>query len=324
MAPEQVRAQPLDRRCDVWSAGVIAWELFAGRRLHDTNSDPAALLLRIATEPVARLSTVRPDIPPAVDEAIAWALAHDRARRCPTAEQFRDRLLKAWGDRAGPADSSEVAQHVQLVAGAELEERRARVRSEPETKALAASSAGSASVASGPRSGFEDLPLDQEASKLAAGLGMSAVTSATEGSLVSSAGPGVVPRRRWRPWVVAIEVAVVGGAVAVLALGARRVNGSSILPSTPAMTAVSASASPPSPEPAAPPTGTAALATDSMPDASPVAPSSALPPPASDNRASTTRPPGPALAPARRPSQRSSHPKEPGSVEPPLAKSPYE
>jgi len=38
MAPEQVRAEPLDRRADIWAAGVVAWEVLAGRRLHQRAS----------------------------------------------------------------------------------------------------------------------------------------------------------------------------------------------------------------------------------------------------------------------------------------------
>ncbi len=37
LSPEQARAERLDRRADLWAAGVIAWELFAGRRLHDSS-----------------------------------------------------------------------------------------------------------------------------------------------------------------------------------------------------------------------------------------------------------------------------------------------
>jgi eukaryotic-like serine/threonine-protein kinase len=199
MSPEQVRALPLDRRCDVWAAGVIAWEMFAGRRLRDLGADPAALLLRIATEPVERLSAVVPDIPPAVDEVVASALAHDRTRRCPTAEQFRDRLLRAWAPFAIPAEGSDVAEHVQRVAGQDLADRRALART-ASTRAMV------------------ELPTTD----LQSSSDSSAEAVRTEASLSSAAAAQPAGLRGRRVSVLAVEAAIVGAALGVLILGARR------------------------------------------------------------------------------------------------------
>jgi serine/threonine-protein kinase len=296
MAPEQVRAQPLDRRCDVWSAGVIAWELFAGRRLREMGSDPAALLLRIATEPAPRLSTVKPDIPPAVDEAVAWALAHGRERRCATAEQFRDRLLGAWADRTSPAEASDVAEHVQVVAGRVLAERRALALSGPRRQPSMIPNPGSG-VAVGV--GFGDDAVDEELSRLAS-TDRSGGAAATEASLVSSARQSPVRPRR-RRWVLALEAAIVGGAVGVLALGARRVTGLGTTATEPAPSSV-------------PDIASASVASSDVP-ASSEAPVPSAP---SASRAPSRPPPG------RRATPRTTHPKEAGTGEPPLAKSPYE
>jgi serine/threonine-protein kinase len=105
MAPEQVRSMPLDRRADVWAAGVVAWELFAGRRMRPSLDDQAALLLQVATEAPPRLCTAREDAPVAVDEAVAQALTLDRARRCSSAVRFRGVARRRVGrhDRAGGA-----------------------------------------------------------------------------------------------------------------------------------------------------------------------------------------------------------------------------
>lgn len=127
MAPEQARGRQLDRRCDVWAAGVVAWEVFAGRRLFSPKLDPVAVVMSIVTEPPPRLRSVRPDLPAELEEAVAWALQADGARRCPSAEDLRQRLLGAWGRAAMPADPSEVAAHVARVAGPKLSERRRRV-----------------------------------------------------------------------------------------------------------------------------------------------------------------------------------------------------
>lgn len=126
VAPEHVRGQPLDRRADVWAAGVVAWELLAGRRLHPAGeNDFIELLVRAATQPPQRLQEVVSDVPFALDETIAGALALDRARRWPTAEAFRERLLAAYP--GGLADPAIVGEYVQMVAGAALQKRRAQI-----------------------------------------------------------------------------------------------------------------------------------------------------------------------------------------------------
>jgi serine/threonine-protein kinase len=124
MAPEQVRSLPLDRRADVWAAGVVAWELFAGQRMRAAVEDQAALLLQVATDVPPRLRSVREDVPAAVDEAVAQALTLDRTRRCPSAARLSESLARAWAEGASPAEAAAVAEYVRAAAGASLAERR--------------------------------------------------------------------------------------------------------------------------------------------------------------------------------------------------------
>ncbi|MBW2525230.1 MAG: protein kinase, partial [Deltaproteobacteria bacterium] len=126
LAPEQVRARPLDRRCDVWAAGVTAWELLTGKQLYDQR-DQVDVLLRIATEPPPPLRSVRPDLSAAVDEAVAWALTLDPEERCPSAEALRERLIEAWTADQQLASQTEVATCVQQLCAARLEELRGKI-----------------------------------------------------------------------------------------------------------------------------------------------------------------------------------------------------
>ncbi len=123
MAPEQVHAQSLDRRADIWAAGVVAWEVLAGRRLYPVGEDPIATLVKAATRAPDRLSSVISGMPRALDDAIAGALALDRERRFPTANAFREALIAACPGEL--ADPSIVGDYVQMVAGSALETRRA-------------------------------------------------------------------------------------------------------------------------------------------------------------------------------------------------------
>src|SRR5205085_11904487 len=53
MSPEQAKGEPVDRRTDVWAAGVVAWEIVMKRRLFA--GDPIAIGLRIVSERPPRL-----------------------------------------------------------------------------------------------------------------------------------------------------------------------------------------------------------------------------------------------------------------------------
>jgi serine/threonine-protein kinase len=107
MSPEQAMGKPIDRRTDIWAAGVVAWELLAGRRLHPEQSD-AVVLLKIVTDFPRELSTVRADVPPTIAEVVQTALALEPGQRYSTAAEFRAELLEVWQTHWGLAESDEV------------------------------------------------------------------------------------------------------------------------------------------------------------------------------------------------------------------------
>jgi eukaryotic-like serine/threonine-protein kinase len=130
MAPEQALGHALDRRCDVWAAGVVACELLTGQRLY-SGKDQLATLLELATSKPPRLRTLRPDLPLEVDEIIAEALATHPEARCSSASEFRQRLLLAWQKIGSVADSPEVGAYV-----AELVQDKLRTRDEQAASVL--------------------------------------------------------------------------------------------------------------------------------------------------------------------------------------------
>jgi serine/threonine-protein kinase len=125
MSPEQLRGVTLDRRADVWAAGVVAWELFAGQRLARAETEPAAIF-SILTLDAPRLRSVNPDVSEELDEVVAIALQRDRACRYPSAETFRSRLLAACSD---VADAAEVGRYVAHATEAERAALRSRALS---------------------------------------------------------------------------------------------------------------------------------------------------------------------------------------------------
>jgi serine/threonine-protein kinase len=124
MSPEQARGRKLDRRADIWSAGVVAWELLTGVRLYPRGDD-AATLLRIVSGKPTPLRAVRPDLDPAIEACVARALAPDTRERWESAEEFRRGLIDAWG---GPiADVADVAAYVRREVAGTLEERARQI-----------------------------------------------------------------------------------------------------------------------------------------------------------------------------------------------------
>ncbi|HEY9504782.1 MAG TPA: serine/threonine-protein kinase [Gemmatimonadales bacterium] len=84
MSPEQLREEPdLDQRTDVYSLGCMLYEMLSGEPPYTgrTLSDVASRILR---GPVPSVRRLRPEVPDAVDETIARALAKARAERIAT------------------------------------------------------------------------------------------------------------------------------------------------------------------------------------------------------------------------------------------------
>jgi len=126
MAPEQAHGRPLDRRCDVWAAGVVAWELFAARRLHG-HDDEMATMLKVATVPPPLLRSVAPGVPEEIEAVVAGALEMRVDDRFPTAQAFSKALAAACRATVGVAEVDDVAAWMNKHVGPKLQVRRQQV-----------------------------------------------------------------------------------------------------------------------------------------------------------------------------------------------------
>jgi eukaryotic-like serine/threonine-protein kinase len=91
MAPERIRRQPFDARSDLFSLGVVLWEMLAGRRLFRGASD-AETLRNVTESEVVPPSSLRPDVPAALDFVVMRALERDPDRRYPSGQAMADDL----------------------------------------------------------------------------------------------------------------------------------------------------------------------------------------------------------------------------------------
>jgi serine/threonine-protein kinase len=110
LAPEQASGKPVSPATDVYSLGVVLWELLAGD-VPFVGENFVAVALRHVNEPPPPLRERRPDVSPRLDAAVQRALAKDPARRFPSmtafATELRACLAEAEGEAALPSPPPE-------------------------------------------------------------------------------------------------------------------------------------------------------------------------------------------------------------------------
>lgn len=124
MSPEQAHGEPVEPAADVWSAGVLLWEMFAGQRLFEASSAFSTLASSM-TAPIPRLDTVA-DVPERLASVIEKALSRAPEQRFQNARELLIALREASPYPEG--DRGQVAALVQGLFGDVL--TRAREESE--------------------------------------------------------------------------------------------------------------------------------------------------------------------------------------------------
>ncbi len=91
MSPEQVRsAKHVDARTDIWSLGIILYELLANRTPFEGSTTAAAVAICVDSPPP--LSTYRSDVPAGLEEAILKALQKEPAARFPNVKALAEAI----------------------------------------------------------------------------------------------------------------------------------------------------------------------------------------------------------------------------------------
>jgi serine/threonine-protein kinase len=134
LAPEQIEGRPVDARTDIYALACAAFEMLAGTPPFKRDQSMAVLWAQLSADPPA-LTSRRPDLPPAVDQVIAKALAKAPADRYDTCLGFASSLEAACGLRAGglagpPADQSRRLRSATAV-GPPRSGREGAIRSSP-------------------------------------------------------------------------------------------------------------------------------------------------------------------------------------------------
>lgn len=128
MSPEQTRLKDVDRRSDVFSIGIVLWELLAGQRLF-MDRDPIEAVRLVQKKRVVPPFELRPEVPEPISNVVLRALERDRDARFQSAGELALALRRAaresWGE---PPQKRDIAAFVESSGGDELHRLQRLIR----------------------------------------------------------------------------------------------------------------------------------------------------------------------------------------------------
>ena len=129
MSPEQGRTEPLDARSDIFSLGVVLFEMVTRTRLFPRLDELEILRKTLSGAPLPRAQERRADVPDALNRIIAKALAQRRESRYSSARELQV-ALEDWLLRTGRrTTATDVADYMRELFTQRIEERRSLVES---------------------------------------------------------------------------------------------------------------------------------------------------------------------------------------------------
>jgi serine/threonine protein kinase len=93
MAPEQAQGEEIDGRTDIYSLGIILFEMLTGKQPYEADT-PMAVAIKHITDPVPHILAANPNLPPGMEAIIQKAMAKNKGDRYSTAVD----MVNALGD----------------------------------------------------------------------------------------------------------------------------------------------------------------------------------------------------------------------------------
>lgn len=126
MAPEQLEQQGVDRRADLWSLGVVLWEMLTGERLF-TRKRQVDSMRAVLDDPIPLASSLNPDVMPEMDAILARALDRAPEKRFASALDFAQALDALAATQGWTFSAQNLGEHMRRVCSESFEQQSAMV-----------------------------------------------------------------------------------------------------------------------------------------------------------------------------------------------------
>jgi serine/threonine-protein kinase len=128
MAPEQALGHPIDRRADVFSLGIVLYQLITGKHPFRGENDIATLHNIISDQPVISPKAFISNLPDGLERIMLSALERNPAKRFQSAREMELSLESLFDEALGRVRSEEIGRLVSLWLGVRGAERRSALR----------------------------------------------------------------------------------------------------------------------------------------------------------------------------------------------------
>lgn len=122
LSPEQCLSGPIDARTDIFSLGIIFWELLASRRLYKLAAD-GAIIRAILDRPVPEIRKTKPEVPEELEAVAMSALNKDPADRFQSAKEMGDAIQTYLRKVGAAAGTQEIGAFANVVLAKRAEEK---------------------------------------------------------------------------------------------------------------------------------------------------------------------------------------------------------
>ncbi|MGM0595416.1 MAG: serine/threonine protein kinase [Myxococcota bacterium] len=122
LSPEIIMGIEIDKRADIFSLGIVLFELLTGRRLFYGENDLETVKL-VEKAHIPRVTALNPEVPPALERALFRALKRDRNKRYQETAEFIDDLNSVLFTYGLKVNSRDVAQIIKEVKGYSVPEK---------------------------------------------------------------------------------------------------------------------------------------------------------------------------------------------------------